>query len=54
MKETLLANLREAPCFEIKFDEKTDLTNDFPSHWQAQMIAYVRFPDKERTKVVDQ
>jgi len=52
LKETLLADLREVPCFEMQFDENTDLNNDFPLHWQ--LIAYVRFPDKERTKVVDQ
>ena len=28
LKETFLANLRDAPCFEIQFDEKTDLTSD--------------------------
>jgi len=53
LKETILANLRDAPCFEIQFDEKTDLTNDFPLHWQAQLISYVRFYDKQRVKVVD-
>ena len=54
LKETLLANLREVACFEIQLDENTDLNNDFPLYWHAQLIVYVRFPDKERTKVVDQ
>jgi len=46
LNETLSANLLDATCSEIQFDEKTDLTNDFPLHWQAQLISYVRFPDK--------
>jgi len=53
LKNVLLANLRDAPCFGIQFDETTDLGNDFPLHWQAQLIAYVRFPDKERMEIVD-
>jgi len=53
IERNVLANLRNAPCFEIQFDEKTDLTNDFPLHWQAQLISHVRFPDKEPMKVVD-
>jgi len=53
LKKVLLANLRDAPCFGIQFDETTDLGNDFPLHWQAQLIAYVRFPDKGRLEIVD-
>ena len=53
LKQTFLANLRDAPFFEISFDEKTDLDNDFPLHWQALLIGYVRFPDKKSMKVVD-
>jgi len=53
LKKVLLANLRDAPCFGIQFDETTDLGNDSPLHWQAQLIAYVRFPDKERLDIVD-
>jgi len=41
------------PCFGIQFDETTDLGNDSPLHWQAQLITYVRFPDKERLEIVD-
>jgi len=44
--ETLSDNLRDEPCFKIQFDEQTDHTNDFPLHWQAQLISYVRFLDK--------
>jgi len=43
LKETLLANLRDALCFEIQFEEKTDLTYDFRLHWQAQLISYFAF-----------
>jgi len=46
MKEILFAKLRDTPCFGIQFDEKTDLTEDFPLHWQAQLIENVRFPDR--------
>jgi len=53
LKKTLSANICDAHCFDIQFDEKTDLANDFPLHWQAQLISYVRFPDKESMKVVD-
>jgi len=53
LKEMFLANLRDAPCFMIQFDEKTDLPNDFPLHWQPQLISYVRLPDKEHMKIFD-
>jgi len=51
--KVLSVNLRDAPCFGIQFDETTDLGNDSPLHWQAQLITYVRFPDKERLDIVD-
>jgi len=53
LKNVLLTNLRDAPCFGIQFDETTDLGNDSTLHWQAQPIAYVRFPDKGRLEIVD-
>jgi len=53
LKETLLANLHDVPCFEILFDEKTGLTNDSLLQWQAQQIVNVHFPDNERMKVVN-
>jgi len=53
LKKVLLTNLRDAPYFGIQFDGTTDLGNDSPLHWQAQLIGYVRFPDKERLEIVD-
>ena len=42
LKEIVLATLQAAPCFGIQLD----VTFHFTS--QAQLIVWVRFPDKER------
>ena len=47
LKEIVLAKLRLAPCFGLQLDETTDITI------KAQLIVYVRFPSKERMKIVD-
>ena len=46
-KEIVLAKLSLAPCFGLQLNETTDITS------KAQLIVNVRFPDTERTKIVD-
>ena len=48
LKEIVLAKLRLARCFGLQLDETTDITS------KAHLIVYVRFPDTERMKTVDQ
>ena len=46
IKQQLIANLIEAPCFALQLDETTDISND------AQLIVYCRFPNKSVGKIV--
>ena len=47
IKQQLIANLIEAPCFALQFDETTDIGND------AQLIVHCRFPNKSVGKIVE-
>jgi len=47
LNDLLLVKLHDEPCFGIQFNETSDLTR------QAQVIAYVCFPNKECMKVVN-
>ena len=46
VKEITLAKLCHAPCLGLRFGETTNAAN------QAQLIACVRFPEKDRVKIV--
>ena len=47
IKQQLIANLIESPCFALQFDETTDIGND------AQRFVYCRFPNKSVGKIVE-
>ena len=47
LKEQVLAKLHDAPCFGLQLDETTDITRE------AQLIVYVRFPDKKSDLIED-